>query len=151
MLSERIAMHARQHGHTLIDTAIALAIAAVLAGIAVPSFDGALRKARRADALIAVAQIQGAQERLRSRGGRYGTLDEIGVGSTSRSGHYTLQVTAFDGDGYTAVAIAAGPQSRDTACRYMSVRAAGADLSYASGADTAFANAAPANRQCWSL
>lgn len=144
-------MHAPADGYTLIDTLVALAIAAVLAAVALPSFDGPLRKTRRSDALIAAAQIQGGQERLRSQAARYGSLEEIGVATTTRSGYYTLQVTAYDADGYTALAVARGVQAGDTACRYMSVRASGANLVYASGADAAVTNAASANRQCWSL
>lgn len=144
-------MQAPAPGHTLIDTLAALAIAATLAAIALPSFDGPLRASRRSDALVAAAQIQSAQERLRSRVLRYGSLDEIGIAATSGAGHYTLRVTAFDAEGYTALAVATGAQARDAACRYMSLRAAGENLVYASGADDKLANAADANRRCWSL
>jgi len=144
-------MNSTQHGFTLIDTMIAVAIAAVLSSIALPSFEGPLHKARRTDALVAVAEIQGAQERLRSRGTRYGNLSEIGVATTSRSGHYTLQVTTFDADSYAVLAIATGAQARDTECRYMSARAVNANLIFASGANDSVANAAIANRRCWSL
>ena len=73
------------------------------------------------------------------------------MATTSRSGHYTLQVTTFDADSYAVLAIATGAQARDTECRYMSARAVNANLIFASGANDSVANAAMANRRCWSL
>ncbi len=138
-------------GFTLLDVLVALAIAAVLCAIALPTFDAALRKARRADALVAVVQIQAAQERLRSRTPRYGDMAEIGAVAFSQAGHYRLQVTAFDADGYALLATAIGPQAGDSTCRYLGARAVGLNLSYASGADAALGNGAAPNRACWSL
>jgi len=138
-------------GFTLIETLIAMAVAAVLSGIALPSFDSQLRKARRADALTAVAQIQGAQERLRSRSTRYGDLAEIGAAAVSSAGHYTLQITAFGADGYALLVTATGTQARDAECRFMVARAVGMNLVYASGVDAGVTNLDPINRRCWSL
>ena len=138
-------------GFTLIETLIAMAVAAVLSGIALPSFDSQLRKARRADALTAVAQIQAAQERLRSRSTRYGDLVEIGAAAVSSAGHYTLQITAFGTDGYVLRVAATGAQARDAECRFMVARAVGMNLVYASGADAGVTNPDPINRRCWSL
>jgi type IV pilus assembly protein PilE len=116
-----------------------------------PNFDAQLRKARRADALTAVAQIQGAQERLRSRSTRYGDLAEIGAAAVSGAGHYTLQLTAFNADGYELLVTANGTQARDAECRVMRARAVGMNLVYESGTDARLANDAAANRRCWSL
>jgi type IV pilus assembly protein PilE len=140
-----------QHGFTLIETLAAMAIAAVLSGIALPSFDAQLRKARRADALTAVAQVQGAQERLRSRSTRYGDLAELGATSVSAAGHYTLQISAFTAEGYELLVTANGPQARDADCRVLRARAVGMNLVYASGADANVANDVATNRRCWSL
>jgi type IV pilus assembly protein PilE len=146
-------MHTRSRarGFTLIETLAAMALAAVLSTIALPSFDAQLRKARRADVLTAVAQIQGAQERLRSRGTRYGSLTDLGAAPVSPAGHYTLQITAFGGDGYELLATATGAQTRDTDCRVMVARAVGMNLVYASGSDASANNADATNRRCWSL
>jgi type IV pilus assembly protein PilE len=141
----------RTRGFTLIELLAVIAIAAVLAGIALPSFEAQLHKARRADALTAVVQIHGAQERARSRGTRYGDLAEIGAAAVSPAGHYRLQIVAFSADGYELRATAVGAQARDTACRFMTARAVGMNLVYASGSDASVANAEPSNRRCWSL
>ena len=144
-------MRHAQSGFTLIDTLAAVAVAAVLSGIAMPSFEGQVRKARRADVLAAVVQIQGAQERLRSRGTRYGDLAELGAATVSQAGHYALQITAFSADGYELLATASGAQARDAECRFMAARALGMNLVYASGSDSNVANADLVNRRCWSL
>lgn len=140
-----------ERGFTLIEILLVMAMAAVLAGIALPSFEGALRKARRTDALVASVQIQQAQERLRSRSTRYGDLTEIGVAAVSPARHYALQITAFDEDGYALLASASGWQLRDAECRYMAVRAAGMNLTYSSGSDAEVTNSDAVNRRCWSL
>ena len=146
-------MQTRTHtrGFTLIEMLFAMAVAAVLSGIALPSFEAQLRKARRADVLTTVVRIQGAQERVRSRGTRYGDLAEIGSAPMSPSGHYRLQIIAHSADGYELHATAVGAQARDTACRFMVARAVGMNLVYASGSDALVANAEPVNRHCWSL
>lgn len=144
-------MRHAQSGFTLIDTLAAVAVAAVLSAIAMPSFESQVRKARRADVLAAVVQIQGAQERLRSRSTRYGDLAELGAATVSQAGHYALQITAFNADGYELLATASGAQARDAECRFMAARALGMNLVYASGSDATVANTDLVNRRCWSL
>jgi len=144
-------MRNRVQGFSFIEVLTVLAMTAVMSAIAWPSFEAQLCKTRRADALVAVAKIQGAQERLRSRGSRYGDLNEIGSPVASAAGHYTLQMTAFDADGYELQVVARGAQSHDADCRYLVVRAVGMNLSHASGGNADVANGASANQRCWSL
>ena len=142
-------MRRTTRGFTLIETLIALAIATLLASIALPSFNAQLCAARRADALVAMIQVQAAQERLRSRATRYGSLDELNLPSRSNAGHYALRVAAFDDAGYTLTATATGVQASDSACRVMQIRAIGLNAVRSSGADESVANGASANRRCW--
>jgi type IV pilus assembly protein PilE len=144
-------MRSNVRGFTLIEVMTVLTITGVLSAVALPSFDGQLRKTRRADALVAMAQIAGAQERLRSLGSRYGDLPELGVAAISPGGHYALQVTSFDADGYDVRALAIGAQTNDADCRYMAVHAAGMNLTHVSGTDATLANPDAVNRSCWSL
>jgi type IV pilus assembly protein PilE len=141
----------RQRGFTLIELMIGVTVTGILSSVALPSFEGQLQKARRADVLVSTMTVQAAQERFRSNGAGYGNLTEIGVPATSGAKHYTLQITANDADGFELLATAHGLQARDVACRYMKLRSTGMNLVYASGADATVANTAAANQKCWAL
>jgi len=141
----------RQRGFTLIELMIGVAVTGVLSSVALPSFEGQLQKARRADVLVATMTVQAAQERFRSNTAAYGSLAEIGVAATSGARHYALRITANDADGFELLATASGLQARDVACRHMKLTSSGMNLVYASGGDATVANPAAANRKCWAL
>ena len=136
-------------GFTLIEILIALSMAGVLSSVALPTFQGHLQKARRADALVTMMQVQLAQARWRANGTGYATLAQIGVGSVSSAGHYTLSLRSDDDAHYEVLAAATGAQASDTACRNMLLRVVGANVVQASGPDAAVANPAATNRKCW--
>lgn len=140
-----------QRGFTLIEMLITVTIAGILSSVALPSFEGLLQRARRSDVLVSMVQIQSAQERFRSNGSSYGSLSSIGVAARSTSGHYAMEMTSFDAQGYEVLAVATGAQARDTACSKMKLTVIGANLVYASGPDASVANPADVNRRCWSL
>ncbi|MDQ6628675.1 MAG: prepilin-type N-terminal cleavage/methylation domain-containing protein, partial [Pseudomonadota bacterium] len=77
-------------GFTLIETMIVVGIAGVLSSIAYPSFTAHIQRARRSDAMVALMQVQLAQERFRSSNPSYGSLADLGLPSSSMSGHYSL-------------------------------------------------------------
>jgi len=141
----------RARGFTLVESLVALSVASVLSGIAYPSFHGSLQKSRRADALIALVQLQNAQERWRFSHRGYGALADIGVAAASPAGHYRLELVAADEDHFEVRAVAQGTQARDAACRVLSLRSDGAVTTRSSGPDAGVANAPAANRRCWSL
>ncbi|HEY9063831.1 MAG TPA: type IV pilin protein [Burkholderiaceae bacterium] len=138
-------------GFTLIETLAALAIVGVLAGIAYPSFEGPILKARRTEGLVALMTLQMAQERWRSNNRRYATLSELGTSAATPTRLYTLQVVSADEDGYELRATAMGVQARDRACRRLSLSVSGGNVVHASGADAESSNDASANRRCWGL
>ena len=138
-------------GFTVIELLVAASVAGVLSSVALPGFENQLQRARRSTVLVAMMQIQLAQERFRSNGISYGSLGEIGVPGVSPAGHYTLQTTAATAEGYEVLATAVGAQARDTACRFMRLSALGGNLVHASGPDSTTANPAAANRKCWML
>ncbi len=138
-------------GFSLIEMLVALAVSAVLASIAYPSFDSQLRKACRADGLVALMHAQLAQERWRANSPSYGSLLQAGVPTASAAGHYQLDLLTADANGYELLATARGAQMRDVSCRYLLLRVIGANVLYASGPSRAASNPAPLNHGCWSL
>jgi type IV pilus assembly protein PilE len=141
----------KNHGFTLIELMIAVAVVAILASITLPSLEGHVHRARRSDVLASMVQIQAAQERFRSNNASYGSLNEIGVAAVSATGHYNLSASGLSRDGYEVLVTATGAQARDTACRYMKFSAQGGNMRYASGSDAELANAMGSNHKCWML
>ncbi len=138
-------------GFTLVEMMVATSISGVLASVAYPSVSSALYKIRRSEALVAVMQLQQAQERWRSASSRYASLAELGLPSTAPGGNYRLSIAEPAANGYVAVAQATGTQAADRLCRYMKLSVDAGNLTYSSGETDAAANDAQVNRQCWNL
>lgn len=141
----------RSRGFTLIEIVTVLGVASVLSSLAWPSFQGSLQKARRAEAMLAMAQLQIAQERWYANRGRYGSLEELRLPARTGAGHYQIAISEADAQGYVAVALASGAQAGDAACRQLRLTVAGGTTTHASGPDARMANDAAANRRCWNL
>jgi type IV pilus assembly protein PilE len=151
-------------GMSLVELMIALAIVGLLAAVALPSFNDAIRKSRRSEAMQAMVQIQQAQERRRANSPSYTTdLAMLSIASTTPSGRYELSVIpALSesaeaelplGTSYTAMAYgkAGTSQASDAQCRRMAVRVAQGNLTFAGcGSCASFAfNEFVVNHPCW--
>lgn len=141
----------RAAGFTLIETLVAMAITAILSSVAYPSYQTQLLKARRADALVAVHQVQMAQERWRANHPGYAAIADLALASTSPRGHYAIAVASIDRHHYEVTASASGTQANDGACSHLRLTVDGGNVLYASGADATVGNGSEANRRCWSL
>lgn len=133
LLSDSCLARPRERGFTLIELLVTVAIVAIVASLAYPSFMGAVRKSRRSEAFDMATRIQQAQERWRGDRSSY-TADlsdatGLGFGSSATSvttphGYYQLSVTVPAGtgasSGYTVTATATGSQAADTQCATMS-------------------------------
>ncbi len=150
-MTRSMTSHRSSRGFTLIEIVTVLGVAGVLSSIAWPSFQGSLQKARRAEAMLAMAQLQIAQERWYANRGRYGSLDELRLPARTSAGHYQLVVSEADAQGYVAIALASGAQAGDAACRQLRLTVAGGTTTHASGPDASVANDAAANRRCWNF
>ncbi len=137
-------LYRRDRGFTLIEMMIVVVVVAVLAAIALPSFQGQIRKSRRAEAVSALSQIQQAQERFRANCPCYahsitnatsttcpatcpGTGTDPGLGIAAVTGaRYTYALTAPIAAGYTVTAtpVAGSSQASDTGCTTISVTVA---------------------------
>ncbi|OYV00038.1 MAG: hypothetical protein CFE45_10665, partial [Burkholderiales bacterium PBB5] len=104
--------------------------AAVLAALAWPTYQNAVQRSRRADAVSALSEIVQAQERWRANNPAYqATLTDLpGTRTVSHDGHYSLTLVdgTVTGSSYTARATArsGSPQQYDATCNVMQVVAA---------------------------
>jgi type IV pilus assembly protein PilE len=138
-------------GYTLIELMAAFAIAALLAAIALPSFQEPLRKSRRAHAIVRLQQLQQAQERHRADHARYaGDLAALGLPATTADGLYTLAIRSAGEIGYTATAsvIPGSAQAGDQRCSILRLTQAGAQTSFGS-LDANGVEDAGARSVCW--
>jgi type IV pilus assembly protein PilE len=121
----------REKGFTLIEIMIVVAIIAILAGIALPSYLSSVQKTRRTDAKEALTRTAALEERFFFTNNRYGddVAREIGT-VTTESGYYTVVVTPnlcdpvtnrCLGFSITATPVATGPQAGDTTCQTFSI------------------------------
>ena len=113
-------------GFTLIEIMVAVAIIGILAAIAIPSYEYAVRKARRAEARTALMQLMQLEERFFSVRNTYLAFDKGSIdsaapdadlkrfkwfsGDTSDSSQYEIHAAACAGNALaTCVAIQADP------------------------------------------
>ncbi|MDF1758929.1 MAG: type IV pilin protein [Coxiellaceae bacterium] len=102
-------------GFTLMELIITVAIVAILAAVAIPSFNSYLLKSHRSDAYSSLMAMQLAEERYRSSNTSYGTLAQVWNGvTTSEDGHYTLAISNTSATSYTLTATAVGGQASDS-------------------------------------
>ncbi len=130
----------KNRGFTLIELMMVVAIVAIIATFAVPAYQDAVRKGKRADAVAALSKLQLAQEKLRGSCANYanalGTADNC-AGRTinwaadgfSAQDYYAISITAATGNSYTLQADPRASQAGDTACDPMTI-------TYANGTTT---------------
>lgn len=156
-----------QRGFTLIELAIAMAVAAVLATIALPSFLGQVQATRRFDAIADIGRVLQAQERYRAQQPTYGdrliVIDGVlrGVGTVGDTGavthhasagaHYLLSLDEVDGSRHAVVATAQGSQAGDQSCRVLRLSLAGGNMSLDAGpsVNELHGVGSIAARRCW--
>jgi len=115
-------MRSRQQGFTLIELMVTVAILAILAAIAVPSYRNYVLRSQRTSATTALLRIQSAEEKYFLQNNAY-TLNlgappaGLGTGTATVDGLYNLRLVAgANPQLYTARADAAGSQQDDTKC-----------------------------------
>jgi type IV pilus assembly protein PilE len=143
-------------GFTLIELMVTIMIGAILLSIAVPAYQGQIRKSRRTEARMAVLDLASREERFLSTANNYSqTTTDLGYTGTFPlsvgSGYYTLTVSSPDatftaaggtGPSYVITATATGLQVKDAACQTFSVTQIGRQTSADSGG-------ADSTATCW--
>lgn len=145
-------------GFTAIELLVVMALVAVLATLAYPSFIAQVRESRRAEALVAIAQVLQAQERWRAQHSEYAqdfrANTGLGLGSSSSklvtpAGHYQLTLSDTSAFGYQLLAQAQGGQAADKRCAYLRLTLDAGSFTRASGPTPAVANDGSQNKRCW--
>ena len=112
----------RQHGMTLLELMIVVAIVGILAGIAIPSFNDSVTKSRRAEARNALFNGQLKQAEYFANNFQYGSRGQIGADEYTENNYYRITVRKPDGEDFTtgvemrATPVSGEGQENDTAC-----------------------------------
>jgi type IV pilus assembly protein PilE len=146
----------RIEGFSLIELAVTMVIAAILAAIAIPAYSNYVRKAHRTEAKSTLLDLASLEERYYSTNNNYTqTPTDLGYSGTGTpftigSGYYSITTLTFTAAGapttalpggtpgiYTIVATATGDQLKDTSCRTFTVLSGGAQTAAdSSGTDS---------------
>jgi type IV pilus assembly protein PilE len=129
-------------GFTLIELMIAIAIAALLATVALPSYLSYVRRGNRVDATSLLQAANLAQERYRLGHTAYSSATTdlsppcpTSGGCTSERQHYTLAISGVSGTAYTLTANAASSQqSADSGCTAIVLSVSGGTTQYSPAA-----------------
>ena len=135
-------MKYKSSGFTLMELLIAIAIIAILAGIAIPSYQNYILKSRRADGKAAVLAVQLKEEKWRANNVSYtSTLSDLVMTTTSVDEYYTVAISNTSATTYTISATHTGVQTADKDCKTLTIDENGTKTS------TNTSNAA--NDLCW--
>jgi type IV pilus assembly protein PilE len=165
----RALVKSRNRGFTLVELAVTMVIAAILAAISIPAYSNYVRKAHRAEAKSTLLDLASLEERYFTTNNNYTDIAS-NLGYTGSGTGYTTAGGSFSvGNGYytvvlsktdavaptagvqggtpalytiTATATTVGNQQRDTSCTTFTVNSTGVQTA----ADAA---SAPNTANCW--
>jgi len=132
----------RRNGFTLIEMKVVLAIVAITAAIAYPSYRHSVLKSHRSDAHVALSDTAQTLERCYSEYGGYNSTNcsiQNNTTLTSPAGFYTVTVSIPSSTYYslTAKPTSKGSQNDDTTCAVLTLDQTGQQAAQnASGGDT---------------
>jgi type IV pilus assembly protein PilE len=107
----------RQRGFTLLELMVVLVIVAILAALAVSSYQFAIRKSRRAEAANYVGQLQLSLERWRAENPSYANSSPASASypiASTASSYYTILISGQTALTYSVTATPKGTQATDT-------------------------------------
>ena len=109
-----------QNGVTLLELVIVVAVVAILAAIAMPSFLEHILRTRRSEAREALLDFATRQEQYFSNNKAYSaSIAALGLPATTEEGYYVISIPAASTTTFTLRATAQPSQDRDTDCATM--------------------------------
>ena len=122
-------MRTTEHGFSLTELMIVVALISILASFALPSYRQHVIRSHRTDATSALLRLAADQEKFYIQNNRYGSYAEIGSPETEH-GWYTLAVPEADAATFEATATVAdgSGQEDDPHCKVFTINAAGQKL-----------------------
>jgi type IV pilus assembly protein PilE len=124
-------MRWNSRGFSLIELMIVIAVVAILASIAVPSYRQYVLRAHRTEAKAALLNVAAAQEKFYLQNNTYTTAltaappAGLGIAATTRNGHYTIAIGAANVTTFSVTATATGAQTKDSRCLTFSINELG--------------------------
>jgi type IV pilus assembly protein PilE len=134
----------KNRGFTLIELMITIAIVAIIAAIAIPSYTDYVRKGRRSQAVSELGRLQMTLERWRADNPSYANCAGAGCGSgtyptATTLDHYTVAISGASATGYTLTATPKGAQSSDACGNFI--------ITYSNG--TPVKSTSTGAERCW--
>jgi type IV pilus assembly protein PilE len=115
-------MRWNSRGFSLIELMIVIAVVAILASIAVPSYRQYVLRAHRTEAKAALLNVAAAQEKFYLQNNTYTTAltaappAGLGIAATTRNGYYNIAIGGADNTSFSVTATATGAQTKDARC-----------------------------------
>lgn len=122
-----------QIGFTLIEMMIVVALVAILAAIAYPSYADYVQTSRRTEAQKELVRVANLEERYFMNNDQYANLTDLGlvvapaVNYNTENNYYRIALSAINVENstYTLTATAINSQSNDTSCSTLSINQSG--------------------------
>lgn len=115
----------RQHGVTLVELMIAVAIVGILAAVAYPSYRNQVMRSTRTEARVALEQRALQLEKCFTRFMSYNNAQcpaaQAGADGMTGAAHYQISRPTMEATRFVLLATAQGAQAADTACREMRI------------------------------
>jgi type IV pilus assembly protein PilE len=124
-------MRWNSRGFSLIELMIVVAVVAILASIAVPSYRQYVLRSHRTEAKAALLNVAAAQEKFYLQNNTYTTAltdappAGLGIAATTRNGYYTIAIGGANVTTFSVTATATGTQTQDTRCLTFSINELG--------------------------